>query len=408
MTEYAEFDIVIVGGGMVGGTLACVLAQKDLRIALIEAFPFKSNQQPSYDDRSIALAYGSKIILENCDLWAPLSAHATPIKQIHVSDRGHFGFTRINSNSSPYNALGYVIENRAMGQVFAETLSQQTNITLFCPSQLRSLDIDMHHAQATIRTGDRDVTIKSRLIIGADGSQSTVRQLCNIANRCWDYGQTAIITNISTEKDHNNCAYERFTSSGPLALLPMSQQRCSVVWTVRNQDLEKTLALSDDAFLQQLQQQFGYRLGLLKQCGKRSSYPLQLMRPDHDSTERVVLIGNAAHTLHPIAGQGFNLGIRDVAVLAEILTDALDQGRDIGTAKVLDTYKKWRQSDQRTVSFMTDSLVRVFSNDFPPLVLARNIGLLAMDILPPLKNRLAKQAMGLSGRLPRLSRGLPL
>jgi len=408
MTTVTDYDVLIIGGGLVGGTLACALSGQNLRIGLVEAYPFKSEQQPSYDDRSIALAYGSRRILEGIGLWQSLAEHSTAIHKIHVSDRGHFGFTHLDRNESGHDALGYVIENRNIGNIFAERLAQQDNIELLCPAELQSLQTDEQQARITITQNQQQRQLSARLVIGADGGQSAVRRLCNIGNRHWDYGQSAIIANITPEQPHQNIAYERFTDTGPLALLPMSKQRCSLVWTVRNENVDDILALRDESFLTQLQQRFGQRLGALQQCGRRNSYPLKLIRAQAHSTARVALIGNAAHTLHPIAGQGFNLGIRDVAALAEIISDSLQQGKDIGSAISLQQYEQWRSKDQRNVSAITDTLVRIFSNNFTPLVLARNAGLLAMDLLPPLKRRLERQAMGLSGRLPRLSRGLPL
>lgn len=403
-----DYDVLIIGGGLVGGSLACALGAEKLRIGLVEAYPFRSAQQPSYDDRSIALAYGSRTILEGIGLWSALAEYTTPIKKIHVSDRGHFGFTRMDCRDNHRDALGYVVETRRMGQVFADTLKRFDNIDLICPGELQSLNCAAETAQATIRHDGKLEHLRSRLVIGADGGDSTVRRLCNIATRSWDYGQSAIIANITPEHAHEQIAYERFTDSGPLALLPLSEQRCSLVWTVRNQDVEPILALDDDEFLRRLEQRFGNRLGRLLHCGKRHSYPLRLVRARRHSTPRVALIGNAAHTLHPIAGQGFNLGIRDVAALAQVISDAVRHGRDIGAAGVVDEYEQWRSADQRRVSMMTDTLVRIFSNSFPPLVLARNAGLIALDILPPLKRVLTRQAMGLGGRLPRLARGLPL
>jgi 2-octaprenyl-6-methoxyphenol hydroxylase len=413
MSVATEYDVLIIGGGLVGGTLACALNGQNLRIGLIEAYPFKSAHQPSYDDRSIALAYGSRRILEGIGLWPKLAEQATAIKKIHISDRGHFGFTHLDCRDSGHEALGYVIENRAIGNVFAEALATQNNIDVLCPAQLDDLQIDGQHARVTIQQTDPHGKIQSRqlrtrLVIGADGGQSAVRRLSNIDSRHWDYGQSAIIANISPELPHLNRAYERFTDSGPLALLPMSEQRCSLVWTVRNRDVDSMLALDDEAFLSHLQQRFGDRLGQLQKSGRRSSYPLHLIRARPHETARVTLIGNAAHTLHPIAGQGFNLGIRDVAALAEVLSTALEQGQDIGAPSVLQQYEHWRRHDQRHVAALTDTLVRVFSNNFTPLVLARNTGLLAMDLFSPLKRHLTRQAMGLNGHLPRLARGLPL
>jgi len=408
MTSALDYDVVIIGGGLVGGTLACALSGQDLRIALVEAWPFESDQQPSYDDRSIALAYGSRRILEGIGLWPQLAPQATAIHRIHVSDRGHFGLTHLDCHDSGHDALGYVIENRAIGNVYATALEAQPGLDILCPAELVSLQTDAQQASVTVRQGTKTRQLSARLLIGADGGHSAVRRLCDIGSRHWDYGQSAIIANITPEQAHRHVAYERFTDTGPLALLPMSGQRCSLVWTVRNDSVESLLALDDDAFLGLLQQRFGQRLGRLLHCGHRNSYPLQLIRARRHQTPRVALIGNAAHTLHPIAGQGFNLGIRDVAALAQVLEEAARQVQDIGAPAVLERYEQWRHKDQRHISALTDTLVRVFSNNFTPLVLARNAGLLALDLVPPLKRHLTRQAMGLAGRLPRLARGLPL
>jgi len=408
MTSTPDYDVVIIGGGLVGGTLACALGGQNLRIALVEAFPFKSDQQPSYDDRSIALAYGSRRILEGIGLWSQLASQATAIHRIHVSDRGHFGFTRLDCRDSGHDALGYVIENRAIGNVYADALEAQPALDILCPAELVSLQTDAQQVLVTLRQDTSTRQLTTRLLIGADGGNSSVRRLCNIGSRDWDYGQSAIIANITPELPHEHVAYERFTDTGPLALLPLSGQRCSLVWTVRNAEVESLLALDDETFLGLLQQRFGQRLGELQRCGRRNSYPLRLIRAQRHQTPRVALIGNAAHTLHPIAGQGFNLGIRDVAALAQVLDEAVRQKQDIGAATILERYEQWRHRDQQHISALTDTLVRVFSNNFTPLVLARNAGLLALDLVPPLKRRLTRQAMGLAGRLPRLARGLPL
>ena len=410
----SNYDILIVGGGMVGATMAYALSPLPLRIAVVEAVPFKSECQPSYDDRAIALAYGSAKIFESMGLWQALADKASPINKIHVSDRGHFGVTRIDSADEKVDALGYVIENRVVGAALAETLSRLENVDLICPAVVIDVELGQGSASLTIEQAGEQQQLKSKLVIAADGGNSVVRKLLEVPTRSWDYGQTAVIANISPERYHQGIAYERFTDTGPVAVLPNSHaaaddsNRCSLVWTVRNGDEGRILKLSDDEFLAELQQRFGYRLGVLKKVGGRNAYPLKLVRAKQQVRARLALIGNAAHTLHPIAGQGFNLGLRDIAVLADVLADAVEKGIDLGGIEVMQCYADWRSWDHRKVIGFTDGLARLFSNSLVPVALARNIGLFGVDVVPPLKRMLTRQTMGLSGRLPRLAMGLSL
>ncbi len=403
-----DFDIVIVGGGMVGASMACALAASPLRIAVVEAFPLRSASQPSYDARAIALAHGSQRIFQALGLWPGLNDGVTPIERIHISDRGHFGITRLDHREEGVPALGYVIENRILGQSLASALARHDNIELICPARLEQLDIQAGQAILQLDGEQAPGRLSARLVIAADGANSKVRQLLGLEARHWDYGQTAIISTVTPEATHQHTAYERFTDSGPLALLPMSDNRCSLVYTVRDEDADALLQLDDAAFLERLQQRFGYRLGRFLRTAPRHAYPLKLMRVKQTVAPRVALIGNAAHTVHPVAGQGFNLGIRDVASLAEFIIQAQRQGRDIGELALLQDYQASRRADYRRVFAFTDGLARLFSNPLPPLKLARARGLLLTDLLPPVKHALARQAMGLHGRLPRLARGLPL
>lgn len=409
-----DFDVLIVGGGMVGASMACALSPLPLRIGVIEAVPFRSESQPSYDDRAIALAYGSSKIIDSMGLWSALNDQVTAIKKIHVSDRGHCGVTRINSRSEGVSALGYVVENRVMGSVLGAALSEHSNIELICPAELTSLQFLSDETKVMVRQADVTTTVSARLVIAADGGNSVVRNLLNIDTRLWDYNQTAVIANVTPSQFHDHIAYERFTDSGPVAMLPNApagsddQNRCSLVWTVRRGDEARILELSDESFLAELQQRFGYRLGKLQKVGRRNAYPLALVRAKEHVRPRMALIGNAAHTLHPIAGQGFNLGLRDVAVLADVLAAACNNKEDIGTLPVLQRYAEWRTWDHRRVIGLTDGLARLFSNPLLPVAAVRNVGLLALDLLPPLKKMLTRQTMGLAGKLPRLARGLPL
>lgn len=407
-----DYDILVVGGGMVGATMAYALSPLPLRIGVIEAVPFKSDSQPSYDDRAIALAYGSAKIIATMGLWDRLADRVSPIKQIHVSDRGHFGVTRLDSAAEKVEALGYVVENRVIGAVLAQALPKLENVELICPATVTHVDLMADGAHVSIHGEDGARQLSARLVIAADGGNSVVRQLLQIPTRSWDYGQTAVIANITPARHHQGVAYERFTDSGPVALLPNAgaddPKRCSLVWTVRSGDAERLLNLSAADFLAELQQRFGYRLGELEKLGRRHAYPLKLLRAKQQVRPRLALIGNAAHTLHPIAGQGFNLGLRGVAVLADVLAEACGKGEDVGAAAVMQRYADWRRWDHRKVIGFTDTLARLFSNPLAPVALARNIGLCAVDIVPPLKRALTRQTLGLAGKLPRLALGLPL
>jgi len=414
----ADYDILIVGGGLVGASLACALGEQPLRIGVIEAVPFGSVDQPSYDDRSLALSFGSRRIIESIGLWQDVAdLGATPIKRIHVSDRGHGGFTRLDCRDMRVDALGYVVVSRVYGKVLSQRLDTLDNVDMLCPARVDNLVFEDDCVRVNVREQDITRTLSAKLLIGADGVQSTVRELAGITTQQSLYGQTAIISNITTEQFHDFTAYERFTTTGPIAVLPAStrhddgserENRCAVVWTVNNDQAETIKTLGDEAFLTQLQARFGNRLKVLSKIGKRSAYPLSLTQAQVHTRSCLALIGNAAHTLHPIAGQGFNLGLRDVATLAQVIVDATRTQTDPGSVKVLNEYAAWRRHDHKRVIRFTDSLVHVFSNAFPPLVAARNVGLLAADIFPFAKRILTRQAMGLSGRLPRLARGLPL
>jgi len=397
-----DFDVIIVGGGIVGASLACALKDTDLNLAIIEPQQPNSAQAASYDDRGIVLSYGSQRIFESIDLWSKLAQHSTEISDIHVSDRGHFGVTRLSAKDEQVPALGQVITACSMGSVLNEALYQQQNLEFICPNAV--VDLTQHDSFVELTLEDMR-TLTAKLIVAADGAHSTIRQLLGLGALEQDYNQTAVTANITPERPHHGRAFERFTDTGPIALLPLSKQRCSLVWTMKAGDEAVILNLSDHDFLTQLQDRFGYRLGRLKQVGNRHSYPLKLIQADQPVQDRIVLIGNAAHNLHPIAGQGFNLGLRDVAVLAELLADNI---QDSGDPRVLHDYKQWRQQDQDDVISTTSSLVSIFSNHNPLLGHTRSVALSIIDAFPPTKHWLARKSMGLNRKQPRLARGLSL
>ena len=397
-----DYDLIIVGGGMVGASLAYALKKSSLKIAIIEAFNFKTNQQPSYDDRGIALSYGSQSIFETMGLWSQLAPHSTAINDIHISDRGHFGATRLSAKTENVPALGQVILARAMGQVLNQAIAAHETLDIICPSSVTALKQQKNAVELTL---DNQRALTAKLIVAADGANSTIRKLLGLSVTEQTYQQTAITANISTERPHFNRAYERFTEHGPIALLPMPDQRCSLIWTVKSGDENEINKLDDKAFLKQLQSEFGYRLGKFIQVGKRGHFPLKLTQTDQPIQKRIVFIGNAAHNLHPIAGQGFNLGLRDVISLAEVLANDVN---NCGNPQLLHDYQKWQQSDQDSVIKATDILVRLFSNDNSILGHGRSAGLIMLDLLPPAKHWLVQKSMGLGKKQPRLARGLSI
>lgn len=390
---------------MVGASLACALGELPLDVGLVESIPFGAAGQPSYDDRTTALALGTRRIYEALDLWAAIAPAAEPIRSIHVSEQGRFGTTRMDADEQGEEALGYVVENRILGQVLGKRLRSLPRLRLICPAKFLALETAAAAVTVRVAVADGEQALTARLLIGADGAQSQVRAALGIDTERRDYGQTAIVSNVTPERDHSGMAYERFTPEGPIALLPMSQRRCALVWTQPSDKVEALLALPDSDFLAALNQAFGHRLGEFERVGRRIAYPLQRVLSARQHAPRALLIGNAAHSLHPVAGQGFNLGLRDVAVLAEVLAGSGTQ--DCGSEAVIQRYLQGREADQAHVTRFTDGLVQLFSNRVPGLASFRHLGILGLDLLPPLKARFARRSMGLVGA-PRLSRGLPL
>lgn len=396
-------DVAIIGGGLVGASLARAMAHLPIRIALVEAVGYRSNQQPSFDDRIIALSECSRRIFANLGLWQKLASHTTPIHSIHVGEQGRFGITRIRAAEEKVAALGYVITARTLGEQLVDGLELQKNLTLLQPATVVGLELHPEQAKISLLMDERRLDLECRLVVAADGGDSSVRQQLGLPVSERDYRQTAIVANVACERPHQGVAYERFTRQGPMAMLPIGERAAGLVWTLPTSAVDAVLGLSDAEFLVRLQDTFGDRLGTLQRVGARHTYPLRLLRALEFTRHRLALIGNAAHTLHPVAGQGFNLGIRDAAVMADVLEQAVSQHIDPGSDSVLDQYADWRYVDQRNVIGFTDALVQTFSNNLGPLALARNLGLLATDLCPPLKHHLAKTSMGLAGRLPKLA-----
>ncbi|MCG9680031.1 2-octaprenyl-6-methoxyphenyl hydroxylase [Vibrio sp. Isolate24] len=390
-----QFDVVIAGGAMAGMTLALAintLSRQPISIAVIE--PYKADHQahPGFDSRSIALSYGTVNILKQFELWEDISKLATAIEHIHVSDRSHAGMTDIDHKTVGVEALGYVVELADIGRLYHDKAAQDPNITLLCPASVNRVERLQEEVHVSL---DNEQVISGKLLVAADGAVSTCCQQIGLELNEHDFEQVAVIANIKTAQAHQGRAFERFTASGPVALLPMSEQRMSLVWCLSSDDAQRIMSLSEDAFLEELQQAFGWRLGKLEKVGQRADYPLLLRYRSQNTSHRFALVGNAAQTLHPIAGQGFNLGIRDVATLAEAIAN---HEHDPGAYSVLRQFKHRRESDRRATITLTSSLVHIFSNDYLSLRIGRNISLAAMDNIPALKAPLLARTLGLVSR----------
>ncbi|MBI2380792.1 MAG: 2-octaprenyl-6-methoxyphenyl hydroxylase [Gammaproteobacteria bacterium] len=384
-------DIAIVGGGLTGASLGLALQGCGLRIAVIEAVAPKLDSPAHFDARVLALAEGSRRIYDGLGLWPALAPYATPIRHIHVSDRGHCGMARLHAEEEGVEALGQVMEMRDLGRVVFGALQKLTGLELLCPARVETLSFGAERAELGLSDGRR---LAARLVVLADGGGSALPRRLGLHQRRNDYRQSALIANVTTAKPHQGWAYERFTDTGPLALLPMSQGRMSLVWTLRPEQVDEHLALDETAFLSRLQERFGWRMGRFLKAGERQAYPLALKEVEEQVRPRLVVLGNAAHTLHPIAGQGFNLSLRDVACLASVLREALQQDRDIGELSLLLDYRRRRTADQARTIAATDGLARLFANDFGPLVAVRNLGLKLVDRVAGMKSELAEGAMG--------------
>ena len=409
--KHGDYDLVIGGGGMIGASLAIALAPLGLRVAVVEAVARTEAQQPSFDDRSTALSRSTQRMYEAMGLWEDIVSAATPIRRIHVSDRGRFGFSHIDAREQGVEALGYVVINRVLGEVLQAALAAAPNVDVICPA--RVADIDPGDEEVTVEVSggtDGDRVLRCRLLVAADGANSSLRPMLGICARKTEYGQHAVIGNLLPERPLQGCAYERFTDDGPLAMLPIADDRAAFVWTVASTDVDRILALDDASVLAELQDAFGNRLGHFSKVGARTAYPLTLSKAMRLTSNRGVLVGNAAHGLHPVAAQGFNLGMRDVAALCDCIADvrATDQAADIGGADTLRRYADWRRHDQGKLVRLTDGIVRLFGSSRPPLRLFRDVGMIGFDLVPGVRSLFARHMMGLAGRLPRLARGVPL
>ena len=396
-----HYDLIIVGAGLAGNCLALALKNTGLNIAIVDAASRQQLLDSPTGDRALALAAGTVELLQALGAWEGIAAKACPIKNIHISDRGHFGKTRLAATDYKVAALGYVISARDIEQHVA-ALVEQTSITCLYETRIAGLMSGRDSVNVSLKQHNQALNLSAQLLVGADGGQSSVRKLLEIPQQVTEYGQTALVTTVRSSRPHDHTAYERFTEQGPLALLPIGHKLSAVVWTRDHEQAMSLMSSGDADFVAELQACFGYRLGALQLAAPRRAFPLSLIRAESMVSGRAVIIGNAAHQLHPVAGQGFNLGIRDVAQLAEMLIECRHQQSDIGNSDLLDRYAKLRYRDHdKTIGF-TNNVVQIFSNDWLPLAALRNTGLAVLDHLPIAKDLLARHAMGLAKPLPKL------
>jgi len=410
MSAGSEYDIAIVGGGMVGASLACMLAGGPWRIAVIEAADASAGKTPAYEDRAIALSLSSRNILSAIGLWDGLAGSAAPVRTIHVSERGRFGATRFRHEEEGVEALGYVATARDIGMLLHRELANRSDVSFLAPRHVVELHLthDLARLRCEDNNGKEPLDLTARLVVAADGTESLTRKRLGIEVDIEDYGQTAVVTNVTPGVPHAFTAFERFTPSGPMALLPLDADRMSLVWTHRNDRVGGVLAWDDDIFLGQLQSSFGYRLGKFRKAGSRGAYPLRLVRARRQVEGRVALLGNAAHSLHPVGAQGFNLALREAALLAEMLVDEVPLNDDPGDPAFLRRFEHRFRSDLARTTRFTDTLARVFVNPWPLLKPLRSLGLVTLDAVPPLRHRFARVGMGIQLPLPRLAAGIPL
>lgn len=384
-------SVIIVGGGMAGATLALAissLTQGRVPVALVEAQQPDNRAHPGFDARAIALAQGTCQQLDRIGIWSALADCATAIDHVHVSDSGHSGCVNLRAHDYRVPALGHVIELHDAGQRLFALLQQAPGVTLHCPATVVDVVRTAESARVTLDNGQQ---LSAKLLVAADGSHSTLARACNIQWQQQDYQQIAVIANVTTSELPEGRAFERFTRHGPLALLPMSQGRSSLVWCHAKQDRQQVDSWDDARFLAELQRAFGWRLGKMCHVGQRHSYPLQLLTASRHVSHRLALVGNAAQTLHPIAGQGFNLGLRDVMSLAETIALA---GSDPGDYGVLAQYQQRRRQDQQATIGVTDGLIRLFANRYGPLVVGRNLALMSMEYMPAVRDAFARRTLG--------------
>ena len=398
-----DAELLIAGGGLNGLLLGIACAGAGLEVVLVDREDPAVMLEQGFDGRSSAIAYGSQQVLSALGLWPAIAADAEPILEIRVADDNAPFFLHYDHRELSTDApLGWIVENRVLRRALIEHARSLPSLVFLAPLEVGVIETWPALAEAALSDGRR-MTV--RLIAAADGAASPLRRSASIRTVDWRYPQTAIVTTVRHDRPHAGIAVEHFLPAGPFAILPMTGSRSSIVWTERAELAAGLLALPDAAFAAELAARFGEFLGAVEPVGPRWRYPVGLMLAERYVARRLALVGEAAHLIHPIAGQGLNLGIRDVAALAEIVIDARRLGLDIGDDALLRRYQQWRRLDAVLLAGVTDGLNRLFSNSIAPLRLIRDLGLAAVDRLPPLKRFLMRDAMGITGDLPRLVRG---
>ena len=415
----ASYDIVIAGGGMVGASLALLLShhsKEQLKLLVVESFPLPSssadknpagqqaampNYSPSFDARSTALSYGSRLIFEPLGLWPLLANHIAEIKTIHVSERGRFGSATMDCDDVAWPALGYVVENAWLGKVLLAALEKSAHVDFCSPASVKFISPRRQGVELMIESATGSQQISAQLAVVADGANSQLREQLGIDVSVSDYRQTALIANVSFRQAHQGCAFERFTDQGPMALLPLADSeqgnpRSALVWSLPKDQAQQLKTCSEEAFLQQLQARFGHRLGEFIRVGERFTYPLKLIEAQEQVRSGIVVMGNAAHSLHPVAGQGFNLALRDCARLAGLLVDANTQQQSLGGLALLQQYMLQQQRDQQKTIGFSDRLPSLFSHSQWAVSIVRRLGLSALDIVPAAKAQFVRHGAGLN------------
>ncbi|MFQ5470607.1 MAG: UbiH/UbiF/VisC/COQ6 family ubiquinone biosynthesis hydroxylase [Gammaproteobacteria bacterium] len=401
-SQIDAYDVVIVGAGMVGATLACALGDRALRVAVIEARqPALEWPKDSVDLRVSAITAASQKVFSSLKAWQMMTQRGvSPFREMHVWDATGPGSIHFNSEDIGTSELGHIIENRVIQAAMVKQMETFDTVDLLCPVKLEA--INYREKNATIELENHG-EISARLVVGADGGQSKVRQLAGIKTKGWPYHQKAVVTMVETEQSHRETAWQRFMPTGPLAFLPLRDGKSSIVWSTTHDEADELLAVAEVEFCSRLGSALDHKLGRILECGQRAAFPLKLQHTLAYVDHRLALIGDAAHTIHPLAGQGVNLGLLDAASLAEVILNAVEQGKDFGRLPVLRRYERWRKGDNLMMMAAMDGFKRLFGSPYAPVRWARNMGLSMTNAATPVKNHMIKHAMGMRGDLPRLA-----